>query len=76
MCDMEKYYVNKKPQANRDYEVHHKDCIHLPNAQNRIYLGEFYSCVGAVFAARQTYETANGCNTCSYLCHMHQVIPG
>jgi hypothetical protein len=57
---MEKYYVNKKPQANRDYEVHHKDCVHL---------GEFYSCVGAVFAAKQTYDTANGCNTCSYLCH-------
>jgi hypothetical protein len=36
---MEKYYVNKKPQANRDYEVHHKDCVHLLMRRTGLILG-------------------------------------
>ncbi|MET1056980.1 MAG: hypothetical protein ABWY16_16840 [Pedobacter sp.] len=66
---MQKYYVNKNPQGNRDYEVHREDCADLPSLENRTYLGEFYNCVGAVYAAREVYATSNGCKICSYLCH-------
>lgn len=63
-----KYYVNKQPQVNRDYVVHQEDCADLPTEEKRSYLGEFSSCFGAVFVARQIYLTANGCNVCSGLC--------
>ena len=66
---MEKYYVNKNAQSNGDHEVHDADCNYLPIADNRKYLGEFYSCKGAVTEAKKTYSSANGCYYCCYECH-------
>lgn len=66
---MKKYYVNKKAQSNGDHEVHDADCKYLPVPDNRKYLGEFYSCKGAVTEAKKTYATADGCETCSNECH-------
>jgi len=67
---MKKYYVNKNAQTyTGDHEVHDEECIYLPNITNRMYLGEFTSCVGAVAAAKKTYIRSNGCKTCSNLCH-------
>ena len=66
---MKKYYVNKNAQPNGDHEVHDEDCRYLPLVANRIYLGEFSSCYGAVTASKQYYSTTNGCRTCSILCH-------
>lgn len=66
---MKKYYVNDRPQANGDYEVHHEGCIWLPLPQNRTYLGEFSSCKPAVVTAKAHHRQVNGCKTCSNECH-------
>ncbi|KYP14144.1 hypothetical protein [Flavihumibacter sp. CACIAM 22H1] len=66
---MKKYYVNEKEQDNGDHEVHHEDCIYLPAAQNRSYLGQFSNCAEAVKEARKLYKQVNGCKTCSNQCH-------
>jgi hypothetical protein len=66
---MKKYYVNKNAQANGDHEVHTANCSYLPAAENRIYLGEFSSCRGAINAARNRFTRVNGCYYCSTPCH-------
>jgi len=66
---MKKYYVNKNAQSNGDHEVHDEDCIYIPAVNNRKYLGEFFSCKGAVTEAKKTYSKSNGCRTCSKACH-------
>lgn len=66
---MASYYVNRNEQANGDHEVHKEGCSWIPEERNRIYLGEFNSCHGAVIAARQHYSQVNGCYYCSNPCH-------
>lgn len=67
---MPRYYVNKNAQANGDYEVH--QVIGRPTSAtegNRLYLGQFDSCHGAVQEARKHYTQVNGCKNCSPTCH-------
>lgn len=64
---MATYYVNNRAQANGDYEVHTSTCYYLPS--DKLYLGEFSSCSGAVAEAKKTYRQSNGCATCSNACH-------
>lgn len=66
---MARYYVNKNAQANGDHEVHRDGCSHMPNPENRVYLGEFATCAPAVKAAKQTYPKSNCCFHCSNECH-------
>ena len=66
---MARYYVNKNAQANGDHEVHTTGCPWLPIVENRIYLGTFYSCFGAVTKAREYYTQVDGCFHCSKDCH-------
>ncbi|MDR6781909.1 hypothetical protein ABIE26_001602 [Pedobacter africanus] len=66
---MRKYYVNKQTQSNGDHEVHDEDCYRLPTAENRLYLGEFYTCHSAVVEAKKHYFKSNGCYYCSKSCH-------
>ena len=66
---MKKYYVNSQVQNNGDHEVHELSCIYLPSLQNRMYLGEFGICQGAVAKAKNTYAKANGCFYCAKSCH-------
>lgn len=66
---MAKYYVSKKEQANGDHEVHTSTCHKLPKVENRIYLGEFYTCNAAVTKAKEYYTQVNGCIHCSRSCH-------
>lgn len=66
---VKKYYVNNHAQLNGDHEVHEENCIYLPRVQSKNYLGEFYTCQGAVAQARKLYSSANGCKTCSWPCH-------
>ena len=63
------YYVNKNAQTNGDHEVHKSGCSHMPAPENRLYLGDFPSCHGAVREAKKTYATADGCKHCSPACH-------
>lgn len=66
---MARYYVNKNAQSNGDHEVHTTGCSHMPEEQNRIYLGDFSSCGPAVTEAKKRYPTADGCFYCSKPCH-------
>lgn len=66
---MDKYYVNKNAQSNGDHEVHKAGCSYMPNLENRISLGEFHSCGGAVQEAKKHYHQVNGCYYCCNACH-------
>ena len=56
-----KFYVNKNEQWTGEHEVHRADCAWLPDAANRIYLGEFYTSQPAVQEARKYYNCVDGC---------------
>jgi len=64
-----RYYVNKNAQANGDHEVHTVTCSFLPEADNRIYLGDLAGCRPAVREAKKRYPQSNGCFYCSRDCH-------
>ncbi len=66
---MARYYVNKNAQSNGDHEVHKLGCSFMPEEHNRLYLGEFSSCYGAVREAKKTYPRSNGCYYCCNECH-------
>ncbi len=66
---MARYYVNRNAQANGDHEVHELGCVHMPNEDNRTYLGEFDSCGPAKRKAQGIYPTADGCFYCCRPCH-------
>tara|TARA_R110002072_G_scaffold75624_5_gene177881 strand:- start:3952 stop:4158 length:207 start_codon:yes stop_codon:yes gene_type:complete len=63
------YYVNKNAQANGDHEVHKSTCSWMPNAENRLFLGNFDNCREAVKEAKKYYHQSNGCYYCSNECH-------
>jgi len=64
-----RYYVNKNAQSNGDHEVHDSGCSFLPDPNNRIYLGDYSSCHGAVRKAKEYYSKADGCYYCCNDCH-------
>jgi len=66
---MASYYVNNNAQSNGDHEVHKSGCSYMPDANNRIYLGEHSTCSSAVLAAKQHYKQVNGCYYCAKACH-------
>ncbi len=67
---MTDYFVNKNAQPiSGDNEVHKDSCARLPNAENRISLGKFYTCQMAVVEAQKHYANADGCAICSPECH-------
>lgn len=66
---MHRYYVNKNTQVNGDHEVHKAGCTFMPLDHNRLYLGTFVSCRGAVQEAKKQYLKSNGCFYCSNGCH-------
>lgn len=68
-ADMASYYVNRNSQSNGDHEVHVFGCSVMPQPENRIYVGEHYTCVTAVVAAKQLYYQSNGCYWCCNPCH-------
>lgn len=59
-----KYYVNKNAQPTGEHEVHKSTCSWLPDAENRIYLGDFVSSTEALKAARKFYSDVDGCYYC------------
>ena len=67
---MPRYYVNKNAQANGDHEVHQTVGCPTPAAvENRLDLGDFASCHGAVIEAKKHYPQSDGCANCSPDCH-------
>jgi len=63
------YLVNKNAQYNGDHEVHKETCSHLPNPENRKYLGDFTNCRDAVREAKKYDSDADGCYYCCNECH-------
>jgi hypothetical protein len=66
---MANYCMNKNAQYDGDHEVHREDCSWLPYPENRLWLGDFPSCHGAVAKAKQYDSMADGCKHCSLACH-------
>lgn len=64
-----RYYVNKNAQSKGEHEVHTSSCSYLPDADNRIYLGDFSNCKEAVKEARKYYDNVDGCYYCCNDCH-------
>lgn len=65
-----RYYVNKNAQSNGDHEVHLSTCSWLPDASNRIYLGDFDKSQDAL-EARKYYFQVDGCMYCCPEIHHH-----
>ena len=53
---MYKYYINKNAQDNGDHEVHKEGCFHMPEKENRIFLGHFSHCEPAVRAGKNIIQ--------------------
>ena len=66
---MATYYVNRHAQNNGDHEVHKEGCRFLPDPANRVRLGGFMTCQGAVAAAAKHYRQVDGCYYCCRACH-------
>lgn len=58
------FYVNKNAQPTGEHEVHRATCSFLPDASNRIYLGDFATSQEAVQEARKYYNCVDGCARC------------
>ncbi|HJV52087.1 MAG TPA: hypothetical protein VJ652_11535 [Noviherbaspirillum sp.] len=61
---MQHYYVNKEAKPGGHHEVHVPRCIHLPEANDRVYLGAFISASEAMRQALSHYGDARGCRWC------------
>ena len=59
-----RFYVNKNAQPNGDYVIHRVTCRWLPDAENRVYIGDFATSQAAVWEARNYYARVNGCYHC------------
>lgn len=66
---MYRYYVNMHAQDNGDHEVHQEGCSWMPHIENRLYLGMFTTCFGAVSEAKKHYKQSNGCAYCCPTCN-------
>ena len=66
---MASYYVNRNAQSTGEHEVHKENCSFLPDADNRIYLGECSNCLEALIKAQKHYSNIDGCKHCSSGCH-------
>jgi hypothetical protein len=66
---MSNFYVRIKPEFNGTNMVHKKGCPFMPDAANRIPLGEFSSDKNAVKEAERFFSRINGCYFCIKECH-------
>lgn len=75
---MDKYILNRNKQdsdSGENYEIHNESegCSYLPDLANRIELGYFSNCEGAMKKAEKEYpqwaKDINGCYYCANDCH-------
>lgn len=66
---MARYFVNKKPQAGGEHEIHREGCTYMPEENNKMFLGSFSNCYEAVEEAKKFYISVDGCFYCSNACH-------
>lgn len=63
------YYVNVNAQDTGEHEVHRLGCPTPAREENRQYLGTWRSCAEALAAARQQFDSVDGCANCLPDCH-------
>lgn len=69
---MQRYYINRNQQPEGENEVHNwAGCSHPPLPQNRVDLGWFATCAGAIQVGQRLYpfSRVNGCAYCVPLCN-------
>ena len=66
---MKNYYAHIPINSNGYHEIHTEECSHLPDVENRIYLGQFPNCKYAIVEAHKYFERVNGCSFCISLCY-------
>lgn len=67
-----KYYLNDNSQLNNnEHELHKETCPHLPNSNNRIYIGSFQTDAEALREAKHKYTEwiIDGCYYCCNSIH-------
>jgi hypothetical protein len=67
---MHSFYVNKSGLPNGDHDVHLETCEFVPLPENRLYLGEFEDCDGAVEKAKEYFPPSVGCQLCNKACRL------
>ena len=58
------FYLNRHAQETGEHEVHRATCSWIPDAENRIFLGDFMTSQEAVKEARKYYDNVDGCAFC------------
>lgn len=57
-------YINTNAQPMDEHEMHTSSCAHGPSIENRINLGIFHNCSGAIREAKKYYNDVDGCFYC------------
>jgi len=66
---MPNFLVNTHAQSSGEHEVHETSCSYLPHPSNRLQLGVFATCKGAVAEAKKKFTNVDGCYHCCRPCH-------
>ena len=61
---MKFFYLSSKPNSIGEYEVHEKECEHIPNSLDRDYLGPFNNGNEALRKAEQLNPAVTLCKAC------------
>ncbi|RIW15144.1 hypothetical protein D0X99_11915 [Algoriphagus lacus] len=61
---MKFFYLSSQPNAQGHFEIHEKDCPHIPDSINRDYLGPFNNGREAMRKALLLKETSSLCDNC------------
>ncbi len=61
---MKFFYLSTQPNDQGNFEMHDKECPHIPDSINRDYLGPFYNGREAMRKALLLKEKANLCGNC------------
>lgn len=61
---MKFFYISTVSNSDSSYEVHHRECQHLPDPDQREYIGPFNSCKEALRKAIHANPNARLCSVC------------
>ncbi|MBC6367528.1 hypothetical protein [Algoriphagus sp. AK58] len=61
---MKFFYLSSKPNSQGEFEIHDKECQHIPDSLDRDYLGPFNNGLEALRKAEQLKPTVSLCKKC------------
>jgi hypothetical protein len=61
---MKFFYLSSHPDSNGEFEVHEKECEHIPDSLDRDYLGPFNNGLEALRKAQQIKTAVTLCKVC------------